>query len=194
MMNAQLPMPNSEPMAVSETLASPLRPAAKRSAALLQQLFQWLTIAGLAVVSYFLISHFLVQTVTVVGVSMSPTLHDSEHYLLNRWVYYLHAPRPSDVVVLRDPQDHSYAVKRIIASAGDSVYLHDGSVYVNGHKLMESYLMAGTPTFAWPPHKEQLFKCGKDQYFVLGDNRGNSVDSRMYGLVPRQNILGLVIR
>jgi signal peptidase I len=160
----------------------------------LQRGIQWLTIGGLGLVSYFLISHFLVQSVTVVGVSMVPTLHNSEHYLLNRWVYFLHQPQPTDVVVIRDPLDHTYAVKRIVAVGGDSVYLRDGWVYVNGHRLVETYLPAGTPTFASAPHREQLFKCAKDQFFVMGDNRNNSLDSRVYGPVRRQDILGLIIR
>ena len=174
-----------------------LSPAAKPSAhapRFIQQIYQCLSLVGLAVVSYLLISHFFLQSVTVVGVSMVPTLYDSQHYLLNRWVYHLHAPQRSDVVVIRDPLDNSFAVKRIVAVAGDSVYLKEGDVYVNGQKLNEPYLAPGTATFTYSQFKEQLFKCGKDQYFVLGDNRGNSVDSRTYGPVPRRNILGLIIR
>jgi signal peptidase I len=148
----------------------------------------------LAAASYFLISQFLLQSVRVVGRSMVPTLYDSQHYLLNRWVYHIHVPRHSDVVVLRDPSDNGFSVKRIIATPGDSIHLQDGSVYVNGCKLNEAYLAPGTPTFTESRAQDQVILCGKDQYFLLGDNRQNSIDSRAYGLVPRKNILGPIIR
>jgi signal peptidase I len=109
-------------------------------------------------------------------------------------VYHIHAPRHSDVVVLRDPSDNGFSVKRIIATPGDSIRLKDGSVYVNGCKLNEAYLAPGTPTFTDSKYRDQLILCGKEQYFLLGDNRLNSVDSRTYGPVPRANILGLIIR
>jgi signal peptidase I len=124
---------------------------------------------------------------------MVPTLYDSQHCLLQRWVYQLHAPRRSDVVVLRDPSDNGFAVKRIIATPGDSIYFNDANIYVNGRKLKETYLAPGTPTFTDSKYRNQLILCGRDQYFVLGDNRLNSVDSRVYGPVPRMNILGPVI-
>jgi signal peptidase I len=125
---------------------------------------------------------------------MTPTLCDSQRYLLNRWVYYVRAPHPTEVVVIRDPLEAGFAVKRIIGAPGDSVYLRDGNVYVNGRKLSEPYLPLGMPTFTYSRFNEQLFKCGKDQYFVLGDNRKNSTDSRTYGPVSRQNVLGLIVR
>lgn len=129
----------------------------------------------------------------VVGQSMVPTLADSNRYLLNRWIYHVRAPQRSDIVVIRDPLDNGFSVKRVVAASGDSVYLKEGSVYINGRKLQEPYLPSGTRTFTLSRASEQLFKCGQNQYFVLGDNRPNSVDSRMYGPIPKQNILGLVI-
>jgi signal peptidase I len=147
----------------------------------------------MAAVSYFLFSHFLLQSVKVVGRSMVPTLYDSQHYLLNRWIYYFRMPQPSDIVVLRDPSDGGFSVKRVIATPGDAIYLKNGSVYVNGCKLNEPYLVPGTQTFTESTFRNQLILCGKDQFFVLGDNRLNSVDSRTYGPVPRKNILGSIV-
>ena len=158
-----------------------------------QQIYQCLSLASLAMLSYFVISHFIVQSVQIVGVSMVPTLQDSEQYLLNRWVYYFRAPKYNDVVVLRDPVDRGFAVKRVIATAGDHVALKDGKVYVNGRRLREPYLAPGTPTFPYAKLNEAI-TLGKDQYFVLGDNRKNSADSRTYGPVARQSILGLIFR
>jgi signal peptidase I len=188
-----------EPQASQSTTAEQpgLRPAPKartRASALLAQLRQVVLVAALALGCYLLISRFFLQSVTVVGVSMAPTLSDSQRYLLNRWVFYVRTPHRSDVVIIRDPLDGGYSVKRIIAVSGDSVYLKDGHIYLNGQQLEEDYLPAGTATFASARNREQLFKCGAGQYFVLGDNRSNSIDSRAYGPVPRPNILGLIIR
>ena len=90
--------------------------------------------------------------------------------------------------------DNGFSVKRIIGATGDSIDLKHGHVYVNGRKLDEPYLAPGTPTFTYLAAYEQVIQCGKDQYFVMGDNRKNSTDSRTYGLVPRQRILGLITR
>jgi signal peptidase I len=159
-----------------------------------RQIAQFLAFSLLAIASYFLISHFLLQSVKVVGRSMVPTLHDSDHCLLNRWIYHFRSPRQSDVVVLVDPSDHGFSVKRIIATPGDSIFLKDGGVYVNGRKLAETYLAPGTMTFTESKYRGELILCGKDQYFLLGDNRPNSIDSRTYGVVPRRNILGPIIQ
>jgi signal peptidase I len=153
---------------------------------------QWVAIFALAAGCYFLISHFFLQSVRVVGISMVPTLQDSQRYLLNRWILYFRAPHTEDIVVLRDPSDNGFSVKRVVAVGGDTVRFSNGHVYVNGRELQEAYLAPGTATFN--AGHDQTFTCSKDQYFVLGDNRPRSIDSRAYGPVPRANILGLIIR
>ena len=148
--------------------------------------------AVLSVASYFLFSHFFVQSVQVTGASMVPTLQDGDQYMLNRWAYFFRAPQRGDVVVIRDPQDQGYDVKRIIATSGEAVLFKNGEVYVNNEKLVETYLIAGTTTPPFSQPNEQLILFGNNRYFVLGDNRWNSADSRLYGAVPRKNILGLL--
>lgn len=174
-------------------LGRPAKPAA-RTRSVLQQFSQGFVLLACAVASYLLISHYLVQSVRVVGRSMVPTLQNSQFCLLNRWVLHFRPPHRSEIVVLRDPLDGGFAVKRVVAVAGDSVYLSGGHIYVNGEKLDEPYLSPGTPTFTSSHHRDELFRCRAGQYFVLGDNRGNSLDSRVYGPVSRSDILGLIIR
>jgi signal peptidase I len=173
----------------------PLAPTARKPVrSFLQQAIQGLTLVSLALTSYFVISQYLVQSVKVVGRSMVPNLHDSQYYLLNRWVYHLHSPRTRDIVVLRDPADGGFSVKRVIATPGDSVYMKAGRVYVNGHLIEEAYLAPGTMTFIDSNCREQLIHCCKDEVFLLADNRSNSIDSRSYGPVPRANILGQIVQ
>jgi signal peptidase I len=192
-MSAAMPTIEPESISANPELLPLARNAQTPAGSILRQMFQCLVVAVLAAASYFVISHFFLQSVKVVGRSMVPTLLDSQHYLLNRWIYHVRPPRHSDIVVLRDPSDNGFSVKRVIATPGDFIYLKHGSVYVNGCRLDEEYLPPGTPTFTDSKSGDQLFLCGKDQFFVLGDNRLNSMDSRAYGPVPRRNILGPII-
>jgi signal peptidase I len=141
---------------------------------------------------YLLCRGLIVQSVEVKGSSMAPTLLDSERFLLNRVTYHFRDPQQRDIVVLRDPWDGGYAVKRIVAGPGDSVYVKNGHVFVNNQILHESYLPTDTQTYAGPDYTAQYWICGANQYFVLGDNRNNSADSRNYGVISRESILGLV--
>ncbi len=165
----------------------------KQRPKLIDQILQCLVVATLAVMSYLFVTHYFFESVEIVGVSMKPTLQPSERFLLTRWTYLFNNPQPGDIVVIQDPTDNTFAIKRIIAACGDSVCLKDGSVFINGHKLQEPYLTPGTPTFPYENAKEEHIVCGNNRYFVMGDNRMNSLDSRAYGAIKRQNILGLVM-
>ncbi len=158
--------------------------------------YQLLLLAGLSVLSilsYFLVSRFIATTVIVKGRSMTPTLQDGDRFILNRLSFFRHAPQRGEVVVVKDPGHHDYAVKRIIGVPGETILFRHGDVMVNGKQLPEPYLAAGTETYL-PDSAEKLIMTGKDQYFVLGDNRANSEDSRFYGAVHRSQIIGSISR
>jgi signal peptidase I len=153
-------------------------------------------IAAIAVMSagcYLSISRCLVQTIEVVGESMLPTLQPGNHYILNRWAFHNIGPQRGDVVVIRDPADHGFSVKRVIALGGESVHFVDGKVLVNGELLKEPYLKPGTYTFTYSKAREQFITVGENEYFVLGDNRLASIDSRAYGTVAGKDVLGRVV-
>jgi signal peptidase I len=185
---------HAESISASPDLLPLARKARRLICWILRQTVQCLVVVVLATAGYFVISHFVLQSVRVVGRSMVPTLYDSQHYFLNRWIYRIHPPRRLDIVVLRDPDDDGLSVKRVVATPGESIFLKDGHVYVNGCELNEPYLVSGTRTFTDSNYRSELILCGKDQFFVLGDNRLNSTDSRTYGPVPRGRVLGPLIR
>ncbi len=147
----------------------------------------------MSLLSYFLFSHFLFMTVQVSGNSMSPTLLDGDRYLLLRCTYLWRAPRPGEIVVIRDPEDHGLSVKRIVAGPNDVIEIRGDGVYVNQEKLREPYLTSYAALASGDLHLRPT-RLGPDDYFVLGDNRPRSADSRTYGPVTRKAILGLVAK
>lgn len=145
-----------------------------------------------SVISFLLFSRFLLATVVIQGESMSPTLHEGDRLLLNRLSAYMGQIDRGDVVVLQDRGAEDYAIKRVVGLPNDHIRLQGGQVYVNGHPLREGYLPSGTVTEAAAGHQD--FTLSSDLYFVLGDNRRISEDSRYYGPVRRAQLLGVVVQ
>lgn len=144
-----------------------------------------------AVIFYLLISHFVLMGVEIKGTSMSPTLLDGDRYILFRCPYLWRSPRVGEIVVIKDPQDLGLSIKRVIGLPNDLIEIRKDGVYVNNAKLREPYLTSfAAHASGWQPVKP--IRLGPQQYFVLGDNRTRSADSRIYGPVPRKFILGLI--
>ncbi|BCL82502.1 S26 family signal peptidase [Ktedonobacteria bacterium brp13] len=136
-----------------------------------------------------LVTHLTVQDYYVDGLSMEPTLHTQEYILVNKAAYLFTAPARGDIIVFHYPKDPTQTyLKRIIAIPGDQISIIGRRVIVNGTLLQERYIAPADNYNLYPPiHNDKL---GSGQYFVMGDDRVNSSDSRAWGPVPRQNIIG----
>lgn len=125
------------------------------------------------------------------GESMWPSFHDGGRVILNG-AYRFQSAHYGDVVVFNPPfeSDKPY-IKRVIGMAGDTIDIHDGAVYRNGVRLDEPYIHGAETTCYHEPHCALTVPDG--MLYVLGDNRPNSSDSRVFGPVPRHNVLGEVL-
>ncbi|MGH9501875.1 MAG: signal peptidase I [Terriglobales bacterium] len=179
-------------------MPEPSRPAASRTPdttapvapRALPALSVWLRdlIVSLAISAFIII--FLYQPVKVEGTSMMPSLDDQERIFVNKYVYRLEPIQRGDIVVFRYPRDPSKSfIKRVIGLAGDHIRIESGEVFVNDQVLEEDYVPAAYtdqrsyPETVVPPH------C----YFVLGDHRTMSNDSRDFGPVNISYIYGKAV-
>ena len=153
--------------------------------AVLEMILYFALVAGIT----FLIIHFVGQRTVVSGVSMQPTLSDGDNLIVDKLSYRFRDPDRFDIIVF--PQgDGRYFIKRIIGLPGENIRIdEDGSIYIDGEKLSESY---GKEVIQDPGLAKDGMELGADEYFVLGDNRNDSMDSRMaeVGRIAGDRIMG----
>jgi signal peptidase I len=174
---------------VSPGVEDPARSLAAASRRVGSEILAGLKTLFSAAVYATLIVTFGFQVARVDGLSMAPTLEDHDRLIVNKLVYELGEPRPGDIVMLYYPLNpEKMFVKRVIAKEGDTVRIVDGRVYVNDQPLHDDYV---PPEFRshddWGP---EVVRQG--YYFVMGDHRNNSSDSRHWGPVPKKYIVGKV--
>lgn len=163
----------------------------KLSAALVREIASW--IFGILVVVFiaFVTVYAVGMSVSMVGVSMEPGIDNGQQVLINRYAYLLVKPKIGDVVAFlpNGNQNSHYYIKRVVAGPGDTVQIKDGRLYINEVQVMEAYDKMAEAGIA-----ENPIVLGTDEYFVLGDNRNNSEDSRSanIGAVKGQDIVGEV--
>ncbi len=135
---------------------------------------------------------FVAQFHKVQGNSMVPTFHTGDYLITEKITYRLGNPKLGDIVVLKNPRDESQDfIKRVIAVPGDTIKISNNAVYLNGQLLNEPYLPTGRPTPSGAFLTEgKTITAAENQYFVLGDNREHSSDSREWGPVTKKEIIG----
>ena len=168
---------------------APLGAAPKKQSNALRSTLEWVGVIVAALVIALVLRATVVQTFYIPSPSMVPTLQKDDRILVNKLSYKLHAVHRGDIVVFTTPPnvDKSYKdlVKRVIALPGETVQGKDGKIYINGQPLAEPYLPATTTTQDFGPEVVP-----PNSYWVMGDNRSQSVDSRVFHAIKKNTIVG----
>ncbi|MCL2338324.1 MAG: signal peptidase I [Firmicutes bacterium] len=152
----------------------------------------WLELLELIVIAFVLvviIKGFLIEPFYIPSGSMEPTLQINDRIIVSKLSYHLTHPHRGDIIVFKYPEDHRRDfVKRLIAVGGETVELRNSVLLINGQPVAEDYLPQGLKFDNYPPTKVPY-----GFYFMLGDNRNNSDDSRYWGMMPQKDIIGKAV-
>ncbi len=155
----------------------------------LRNVAEWVIIAGGALLVAFVIKTFLLQAFYIPSLSMYPTLKVNDRVLVNKVSYDLHPVHRGDLIVFHSPPNEGSTtkdlIKRVIGLPGETVESRDGHILINGKVLNEPYL--GPDVTTGPVDKTVI---APGHYWVMGDNRPNSRDSRFFGTIPKSLIIG----
>lgn len=163
--------------------------------AFIYAIWEIVEVAVIAIIAVLIIRNFLVQPFLVNGASMEPNFHNNDYLIIDEISYRFKEPQRGEVVVFRYPGDEKYFyIKRIIGLPGEEIEIKDGKVFIfnkefpEGFSLEEYYLSSRVQTSG----KDSKIKIAEDEYFVMGDNRGFSFDSRSWGPLKKNEIIGAV--
>jgi signal peptidase I len=163
-----------------------------------QFVFELIKIVTISLIIIIPIRHFIIQPFYVKGASMEPNFHDREYLIVDEISYQINAPKRGDIIVFRYPRDpQEFFIKRIIGLPGEKVQIQDGMTFIynkenpNGVGLQEAYLAPNTKTYGISDN--DIVTLGENEYYVMGDNRNSSKDSRSFGPVSRSFIIGKVL-
>jgi signal peptidase I len=163
-----------------------------------QRLIEWGIVVVIAVVAAILLRLFVVQTFYIPSPSMSPTLKVGDRIVVSKLSYDFHGVGRGDIIVFNAPKavasscltTDKVLVKRVIGLPGETISDHDGVVYINGKVLHETYLPKNDPSTYTAPFGP--IHVASNNYFVMGDNRTESCDSRYWGTVTKSELIGKV--
>ena len=162
----------------------------KPKKSLKREIFEWIMVFVVAAALAFVVRTFIFEPVRVDGSSMLNTLENNEFMIATKFDYLLGDPERFDIIVFPFRyKDNTYYIKRIIGLPGETVQIVDGEIYINGELLEESY---GREVMQDAGLAAEPITLGDDEYFVLGDNRNDSMDSRMaeVGPIVGERIIG----
>ena len=181
--------PDVSPSAVGLTAKAGPRGRNRQGRGLVRVIGEWVAIIAVALSVALLVRATVVQAFWIPSTSMTPTLKVGDRLLVDKVSFQVREIHRGEIIVFERPatvtEEFKDLIKRVVGLPGDTVEGHDGGVYVNGNRLAEPYLPAGLTTKDFPPQQVPI-----DNYFVMGDNREVSWDSRYWGTVERKLVVG----